>query len=146
MIAITNERIKVEIEAEFVVFLIGMRINKWWKIHQWLPIVLSMPKMLDELYDHPEMGFISQENWSGRTTLMVQYWESLAHLEAYAKNDDAQHFPQWRRFNQRVARSGDVGIWHEIYHINKGHHKSTYINMPNFGLAKAERILLSRRL
>ena len=35
-----------------VVFLIGMRINKWWKIHQWLPVFLAMPKMIKELYTH----------------------------------------------------------------------------------------------
>jgi hypothetical protein len=26
-----------EMDGEFVVFLIGMRINKPWKLHKWLP-------------------------------------------------------------------------------------------------------------
>ena len=25
-----------EIEGDFVVFPIGMRINRWWKFHKWL--------------------------------------------------------------------------------------------------------------
>lgn len=29
-------RVTAQVEGDFVVFLIGMRINKVWKIHQWL--------------------------------------------------------------------------------------------------------------
>jgi hypothetical protein len=37
-----------EMEGEFVVFLIGMRINKPWELHKWLPVFLAMPKMLKD--------------------------------------------------------------------------------------------------
>ena len=37
-----SERMTAEIEGEFVVFLIGMRINKPWKIHKWLPVFLAV--------------------------------------------------------------------------------------------------------
>ncbi|MEB8150677.1 DUF4188 domain-containing protein [Staphylococcus xylosus] len=30
-------------------FLIGLRVNKWYKIHKWLPVLLAMPPMLKEL-------------------------------------------------------------------------------------------------
>ena len=46
MARILPERMTAEIEGDFVVFLIGMRINKPWKIHKWLPVFLAMPKML----------------------------------------------------------------------------------------------------
>ena len=133
---IINERMTVEKEDEFIVFLIGMRINKWWKIHKWLPVALAMPKMIRELYAQPEMGFISQESWGGRTTIMVQYWKSFEHLEAYAKNRNAAHLPAWAQFNKNISSNGDVGIWHETYLIKKGCHESVYNNMPQFGLAK----------
>jgi hypothetical protein len=35
-----------EIQGDFIVFLIGMRINNPWKIHRWLPVFLAMPRML----------------------------------------------------------------------------------------------------
>ena len=74
---IIKERMTAETNEEFVVFLIGMRINSWWKIHKWLPVFLVMPKMIIELYKKPELGFISHEQWFGRTTMMVQYWRSF---------------------------------------------------------------------
>lgn len=126
----------VELDNEFVVFLIGMRINHLWKIHQWVPVVLSMTKMVTELYANPDMGFISQESWFGRTTMMVQYWKSFDQLEEYARNRDASHLPAWTAFNQKIASNGDVGIWHETYIINKGNHECIYNNMPKFGLGK----------
>lgn len=38
MAEIHKERMTVKIEGDFVVFLIGMRINKPWKLHKWLPV------------------------------------------------------------------------------------------------------------
>ena len=35
MAKVNNQRMTVEIEGDFVVFLIGMRLNKPWKIHKW---------------------------------------------------------------------------------------------------------------
>ena len=57
MAEIIFKRVTAEIEGDFVVFLIGMRINKLWKIHKWLPVFLAMPRMLRELERHPESGF-----------------------------------------------------------------------------------------
>lgn len=136
MRGIIQERMTSLVEDEFVVFLIGMRINKPWKVHKWLPVMLAMPKMLRELYTNPELGFISQESWFGRTTLMVQYWKSFEQLEAYAKNKDSNHLPAWAEFNKKIGCSGDVGIWHETYLIESGRYECIYKNMPEFGLAK----------
>ena len=49
MAEIIDRRISAKIDGDFVVFLIGMRINKLWKIWQWLPVALAMPRMLKEL-------------------------------------------------------------------------------------------------
>ena len=61
----------MKIEGEFVVFLIGMRINKLWKLHKWLPVFLAMPRMLKELEAHPESGFLGH---SSAGFVVVQYW------------------------------------------------------------------------
>ena len=44
-----NQRMTVKLEGDFVVFLIGMRINRFWKFHKWIPVAAAMPKMLKEL-------------------------------------------------------------------------------------------------
>ena len=51
-------RYTAEIEGDFVVFLIGMRLNRPWKVHQWLPVFTGMQRMLRELARHPEQGLL----------------------------------------------------------------------------------------
>lgn len=133
-----KERVTANIEDDFVVFLIGMRINKLWKVHKWLPVALAMPRMIKELKKNKDMGFLGAEQWFGRTTIMVQYWKSFEHLENYAKNRDANHLEAWTAFNKNIGSDGDVGIWHETYLSGQGKCESVYNNMPLFGLAKAK--------
>ena len=130
-------RLTAEMEGEFVVFLVGMRINRLWKIHKWWPVAQAMPRMLKELAALPEIGLLASEMWFGRTTLMLQYWRSFDLLTAYAKNRNAEHLPAWSAFNRHIGTLGDVGIWHETYLITPGRHESVYVNMPTFGLSKA---------
>jgi len=144
MTELFRERMTADVDDEFAVFIIGMRINRFWKIHKWLPVALSMPKMVRELYQNPEMGLLSHESWVGRTTIMIQYWKSFNHLERYAKADNLEHLPAWKEFNRKIGRDGDVGIWHETYISKKGNYESVYINMPRFGLAKVGRHLPAR--
>lgn len=86
------------------------RIKRPWKIHKWLPITRAMSKMLDELYRNPELGFISHESWLGRTTIMVQYWESFEKLDNYAKSKASSHLPAWAEFNKKVGATGVSGF------------------------------------
>lgn len=136
MSAIIQKRVTGKMDGDFVVFVIGMRVNRWWKVWQWLRVGRAMPRMLRELYAQPELGFLGAESWFGRTTLMMSYWKSTEHLLAYAKSRTAEHLPAWRAFNKLIGTSGDVGIWHETYRIHPGDHESVYVNMPEFGLGK----------
>jgi hypothetical protein len=133
---VVNGRMFAKTESDFVIFLIGMRINNWWKIHKWLPVAMSMPRMIKGLYKNKKHGFLSTESWFGRTTIMLQYWESFEHLEAYAKNKNAEHLPAWREFNKKARESGVVGVWHETYKASPGSYENIYVNMPKFGLGK----------
>lgn len=127
-----------EIEGDFVVFLIGMRVNRPWKVHKWLPVFLAMPRMLKELASKPDSGFLGHQQFLSGP--MVQYWRSFEHLERYARSRDAQHWPAWVAFNKKVGHaSGDVGIWHETYRVAAGQYECIYGGMPRFGLAKAGR-------
>ncbi|MBB5358072.1 hypothetical protein HDE76_001278 [Rhodanobacter sp. ANJX3] len=134
---IRSERLTAAIEGDFVVFLIGMRINRPLKAHKWLPVIRAMPRMIEELYRQPELGFMHAEMWFSRTTIMVQYWRSMEQLLAYAKNKNAEHLPAWQAFNKTVGTDGTVGIWHETYAASPGTYENVYINMPDFGLGKA---------
>ena len=58
MANIIAQRMTAQIDDEVVVFLIGMRINRFWKIHKWMPVELAMPRMLRELDAHPDAGFL----------------------------------------------------------------------------------------
>ncbi len=137
--AINPERMTAAVDGPFVVFLIGMRINRWWKPHKWLPVIFAMRRMLKELDGHPEAGCLG--HFSAGTTI-IQYWRSFEHLEAYARNRDQQHWPAWNAFNRRMAGcGGDVGIWHETYCVPSGAYEAIYSAMPPHGLGKFTRLV-----
>lgn len=134
---IRAERLTASVEGDFVVFLIGMRINKPLLVHKWWPVAAAMPRMLNELFRQPDLGFLHGEFWFSRTILVLQYWRSMEQLLAYAKNKEAEHLPAWQAFNKAVGTNGSVGIWHETYAVSAGGYESVYVNMPAFGLGKA---------
>ena len=136
-----KKRLSAQMEGEFVVFLIGMRVNRWWLFWRWLRVSLAMPRMQKELEQHPELGYLGGEQWFGRTTIMVTYWKSIEHLMEYARNPRAEHLPAWRAFNQRIGTNGDVGIWHETYRVQPGNYETMYVNMNPFGLGKAGKLV-----
>lgn len=133
---INRGRFTADIDGAFVVFLIGMRINQPWKVHRWLPIFFKMPRMLRELYQDPNSGFLGHVG----TLTMIQYWRSYDQLEAYARNRDKSHWPAWVDFQRSVSNSnGEVGIWHETYCVSPSNWETLYANMPDFGLGRASR-------
>ena len=77
MSQVIPKRMTAEIDGDFVVFLIGMRINKPWKIHKWLPVLLAMNPMLKELEKHPESGFLGHIQ---SLVVNVPYWRTFEHL------------------------------------------------------------------
>ncbi|WP_296680500.1 DUF4188 domain-containing protein [Novosphingobium sp.] len=134
---IVADRMMGTLQGDFVVFLIGMRINKPLKFYKWLPVAGAMSRMLEELYSKPELGFLHHESWISRTTIQVQYWRSMDQLLSYAKNRDAEHLPAWHAFNKAVGFDGTVGIWHETFAVTAGNYECVYGNMPPFGLGRA---------
>ena len=85
MTEVISERMAAEIEGDFVVFVIGMRINKLWKVHKWLPVFLAMPRMLKELERQPDSGFLGSISGG---LLLVQYWRSFEHLVLAVSRED----------------------------------------------------------
>lgn len=133
MSPIITDRMTTSRDRGVVVFLIGMRVNRWWKIHKWLPVALAMPRMLRELKARPESGYLGGSLLPG---LSVQYWDSADALLAYASDRSGQHFPAWAAFYKRVGTGSDVGIWHETYVVPAGGFETMYVNMPPSGLGR----------
>jgi hypothetical protein len=140
---VIERRVTAEIDGDFVVFLIGMRINRFLRPDKWLPVFVAMPRMIRELESRPEAGMLGAEYDLGspRRPMVVQYWRSFEHLESYARGRDSRHWPAWVAFNERVGSSGDVGIWHETYLVSAGSYDSVYNNMPPLGLGAAGRLV-----
>ncbi len=133
----TGPRMTALMDRPFVVFLIGMRVNKWWRPDLWLPVAMSMPRMIAELEADPESGFLGWESGGlGNPTMMVQYWRSTEDLMRYARAKDREHFPAWTAFQRRVAKTDAVGVWHETFVVSPATYECVYANMPAFGLGK----------
>ena len=138
MAKIIQQRMAAEADGSFVLFLIGMRVNRWWKVWKWWPVATAMPRMIIELYKNPELGMLhAQTLFAFPNIVVTQYWRSFEDLEAYAKDRDKAHLPAWQAFNKSVGSDGDVGIWHETYLIEPGQYENVYNNMPAYGLAAA---------
>jgi len=138
----TLGRTTAAVEGDVVVLLIGMRVNHFWAVHQWLPVMLAMFRMLGELARDSDRGLLGRVllTASPRTYYVVQYWESKEKLYAYATAPDMFHHKVWGIIN-RKERAGRVrqyvGLWHETYVVPEGSYESIYADMPAFGLAAA---------
>lgn len=87
MANIFNGRYTADIQGDFVVFVIGMRINKALRIDKWGPVASAMGPMLSTLYQHPEKGFLGGYTLLGwRTIVTMQYWRSTEDLERFARH------------------------------------------------------------
>jgi hypothetical protein len=138
MAAIFPGRYTAKTNEPFVVFLIGMRVNRLLRFNKWIPVSRAMPRMLAELKRHPELGLLHFEvflYWRG--VAVLQYWKSFEHLHAYAHSKNANHLPAWAEFNRRIGNDGTVGIWHETYTIAPGQFEAIHANMPRFALGRA---------
>lgn len=138
MATIFPGRYTANIEGDFVVFLIGMRPNKIWKLNRWLWIGKAMRSMLDALSEHKDKGLLGHRlAMSPDGPVIIQYWRSFEDLDRFAKNPADPHLGPWRRYNRELGQSTDVGIWHETFKVKAGEYEAIFTNMPRIGLAAA---------
>ena len=69
MVQTLNQRVAAKIEGDFVVFLIGARLNRGWKILSFIPVARAMSRMVVELEANRDHGMPHAEMWNGRTTV-----------------------------------------------------------------------------
>ena len=125
------------IDGDFVVFLIGARVDPRHPVRTLKDLggMRGMPYMLKHLTEHPEKGLLGYETYG--LTMNVQYWRSFEDLERFANDQDAPHVPAWRNYWRRVGRDPRSGIWHETYLVRAGEYEAVYGNMPPHGLGRA---------
>lgn len=152
MSAVVRGRQCGEIDGDFVVLLHGARISFLHPLRSWLDLGArrgGMRAMLDHLLAHPEKGLLG---YTMGFPVMVQYWRSFEHLEAFAHSQDTIHRRTVRHFYARRLRRtggarepgrgpGDTGIWHETFLVRAGHYEAIYTDMPAFGLGRAGRLV-----
>lgn len=139
MAAINQGRWTAEIDGDFVVFIIGARINSWRHAIKAIGDLggrRGMNQMLAYLTEHPEKGLLGYETMG---FVNVQYWRSFEHLEAFARDQDDPHLEAWRSYWRRLGKDTRSGIWHETFLVRDGEYEAIYGNMPLHGLAKASR-------
>jgi hypothetical protein len=121
-----------------VVFLVGIRINKWLMPRHWLPLLLAMPAALDELTSGPESGLLGYRLLLGpgpRQAMLLQYWRNAGDLLAFAHHPESPHRAAQRRLWRHYAGAGGaVGVWHEMMPLAGGTYHSLYGNMPPTGI------------
>lgn len=130
----------VALESPCVLFLIGMRVNRWRAVGEWLPVARAMGPMIAEVAADPNSGFLHAETWIGwRRILVQQYWRSTDDLIRYANDSERLHRPAWTAFfrNVGIADGASVGIFHETVELVPGKVECVYGNMPRFGLGQA---------
>ena len=140
--SVNPARLAAQIDGDFVVFLIGAKIHKPWKVWAWWPVKTAMERMLKELDAAPDSGFLGVESYGTMNGVLVQYWRSFEDLERYARAKDREHFPAWVDFNKRATKYLDaVGIWHETYAVPAGSYEAIYRNCAPMGLGKASTLV-----
>ena len=128
-----------DIEGEFLVFVVELRIYQWWRFWKWYPVVTAMGRMLTELMKKPEFGLLNFEYWFAfRRQLFLMYWRSYEHMHDWVLNKDATHIPGWKSLNQLMKESPNVlGFWRESYVVHPCQYEAFYRNVPTVGLGRA---------
>jgi hypothetical protein len=141
MAPIHRGRFSAEIDGDFVVFVIGARVNRPWRLIQAFADLggrrRGLQAMLAGLMTQPEKGLLGYRS-AGLTS--IQYWRSFEHLEAFARDPGDLHRPTWLAWFRRDPQ-GRTGIWHETYLVRAGEYEAVYSDVPEAGLAAAGRVV-----
>ena len=106
-------------EAGFVVYLIGIEFDSLWRVGHWLPVAKAGRDMLSELDASEADGLLAHELCLGRSSIVIQYWQSLAELQTYAREKLTDDGSAWQGFHQCLERD-ELDVWYEAYRVSQG--------------------------
>lgn len=78
MAAVAPKRVTARIDGDFVVFLIGMRINKPWTVHKWLPVFRAMSRMIRGIRSRgpdPVNGYLMRSSVCALSSVTIAHRE-----------------------------------------------------------------------
>jgi hypothetical protein len=122
--------------SDVVVFLIGTRCNH--PLGILAPGMREMgaffPQMVKDLEEHAEeFGFLGMTSWisaSQRKTsnelLEVGYFQNIEGLHKFAHSE--YHRKAWAWWNRTYKQHPHLSIYHETFHVPKGHWETIYVN------------------
>jgi hypothetical protein len=135
---IRSDKFSTDYAEPVVVFLIGLRVNTWRRPWHVVPLLLSIPPMVQALTGAADSGLLGYRLLFGpgpRQAMLVQYWRRAADLHAFAHDPAGSHRAAQRRFFRHYAASGGaVGVWHEMLAVPAGAYHCMYGNMPLTGI------------
>jgi hypothetical protein len=114
---------------------VGVRVNKFWRIREWLPAIAAIRPLLREAAadtDSGLLGYRVQFAWP-REVIVIQYWRNPDVLLEFAERP--RHRAAWRDFYRLATVAGAVGLWHELYAVPAGRYEAIYGIVPPVGLA-----------
>jgi hypothetical protein len=131
-------RLAADLNDGVVVYINGMRLNRLRALPQYLAAGLKAGKMLRELEQDPESGFLGyQPALMGlRHGAAIQYWRSLEDLHRFARERDGSHVPAWQWYNQTGNAKGGVGFWSETYVVDADHVETFFRNVDGVGIGE----------
>src|SRR5665213_1955555 len=87
----------------FVVFLIGMRVNRLFALRSWIRVAKAMPPMIAELKRNPELGSVGI--WHETYAVAPgQYETNYANMQRYGLGVAAEHVPVVGRLENARSR------------------------------------------
>jgi hypothetical protein len=132
-----HDAVTARLPGEFAVVVVGIRLNRWWRLDHWLWARRAMSALMRELASDPASGLLGSTTWSGwRFVTIQQYWRSFEDLVRWSRIPKGAHRNVWTEYTRRLAESGAVGIWHETYVVGPGCYETVYTNMPPTGLGR----------
>lgn len=132
-------RFTAQMEEPFVVFRLGIYINRFLFFWKWIPTLKSLMPVIHLLTHAKATGLLHSFaiSYILRGKGFVQYWQSLDDLEAFARDETSPYFELWRRYHDSPGADGSVGIWYETFLVEAKKYEVVYDNMPVSGLAAA---------
>ena len=134
-------------DDEVVVFMLGMKVLRPWRVDQWGFVTVAMARMMTEIETNrrlkvgtdDDLGYLGGFSTMGlHGPVVTQYWRSSDDLIRYAHDTDRVHRGAWLQLYRLAHRSSKagVGLWHETYVVPAGQHETIYGNMKPIGLGK----------
>ena len=127
MAKVHAQRMMAELDGEFVVFLIGMRIDQPRKVHNWRPVFTAMPRALKELDQTSDSGSLGQA--------VVHVFRPALMLFGSSVMVTPRHFPSRPAMGKRERHRLALLVKSTMYHSDMvaNSHLRRGLGDPEFG-------------